>query len=290
MKCFINLCLILVLFFGKIEAMVCAGDNNDSWVKLDKIPKRNEIRRNDPFHELNSAMENNYNDLVKVLAKEACRNRFRDFTQEQKAALLFYAVENNLEEVVEDCADSRFDLEAREWYGKTPLLLAVELGYDSIAEYLLTSGADPNALDTRTGFSALMFASWRGNRSLVMTLIRSKANVNALSYLGCSPLSLAMGSNHQEIVEILRHAGANVNLENQNGDTPMSIALYYYHKLAENERERTQWNAMIKTLRKWNEPQEETAIIKPSAWSSVRSFFKSLFRRKNSNPSRKKKA
>lgn len=282
MKYLINLCTIFALFCGECGAMTRGRSNDTCWMKLGNSSGKSEVRKDDLFRDLSSAMENYHNDLVKVLAKEACHNRFRGWSEEEKSALLFYAVENNLEEIVEDCADSRFNLEARGCFGKTPLLLAAERSYNSIAEYLLTSGADPNATDIRTGFSALMFASRMGNESLVRILIRNKANVNALSYLGYSPLSLARGNNHFEIVKILKNAGADVYLENQNGDTPMSMAQYYEWKSIENDLEVTRWNTVIRILEKEeHEPQEETVVIRQSFRSSIRSFFRSLFIRRN---------
>lgn len=280
MKYLINLCAIFALFYGECGAMARGRSNDICWVKWGNCSGKSEIRKDDLFRDLSSAMDNHHNDLVKVLAKEACHNRFRGWSEEEKSALLFYAVENNLEEIIEDCADSRFNLNARGCFGKTPLLLAAERSYNSIAEYLLTSGADPNATDIRTGFSALMFASWRGNESLVRILIRNKTNVNALSYLGCSPLSLAMGNNHREIIKILKRAGADVCLENQNGDTLISMAQYYEWKSIENSREATRWNTIIRILKKEeSELQEETIVIRQSFPSSIRSFFRSFFRK-----------
>ncbi len=276
MKYLINLCSIFALFYGESGAMKRGGSNSTRCIKLSNSSEKSEIRRSDLFRDLSSAMENHYNDLVKVLAKEACHNRFRGWSEEKKSALLFYAVENNLEEIVEDCADSRFNLEARRGFGKTPLLLAAERNYNSVAEYLLTSGADPNATDILTGFSSLMFASKSGNESLVRTLIRNKANVNALSYLGCSPLSLAIGNDHREIVKILKSAGADVYLENQNGDTPISMAQYYGWKSIENGLEATRWNTIIRILEEKPELQEKTVVIRKSFRSSIRSFFRKL--------------
>lgn len=290
MQCFLNLCLIFALCCGGTEAMTW-GVRISPWRKLSKSVKKSEVCQKDLFGDLNSAMIDCNNNLVKFLAKEACRNHFFGWSKNQKARLLFYAVENNLEEVVKDLAkenkskkknnytDGGFDFNVRGWLGETPLLIAIDQGNNAIVECLLENGADPNMVDSPSGLSPLMFASCIGNESLVRMLIRSKANVNALSCLGCSPLSLAMGGNHLEIVRILKNAGADVYLENQNGDTPISMALYYEQKLAENDKEKSKWNTVVRILEKRDETQEE-AVPKQSAWSSVSSFFRSLFNRK----------
>ena len=291
MKCLVNLCLVLALCYGGPETTAW-GVSVSSWMKLNKSAKKTEVCRKDLFHELNSAMSDHNNNLVKFLAKEACQNHFFGWNRNQKASLLFYAVENNLEGIVRDLAkenkskkknsytDGGFDFNVRGCHGETPLLIAIDQGNNAIAECLLENGADPNMVDSPTGLSPLMFASCLGNKSLVRTLIRSQANVNAISCLGCSPLSLAMGGNHLEIVRMLKNAGADIYLVNQNGDTPISMALYYEQKLAENDKEKAKWNAVVSVLEKCDDPQEET-VAGQATRPSIRSFFRSLFRRKS---------
>ena len=292
MKYFTSLCVVSALFCGEAKVMAM-GERVASWIKSGESAKKSEVRKNSLFSDLSSAMDNHYNNLVKVLAEEAFRNHFPGWSKNQKTKLLFYAIENNLEEVVKGFAKENkskkennysgdaFDFNVRGWRGETPLLVAIDQENTAIVECLLKNGADPNIEDASNGFSPLMLACWMGDKSLVKTLIELKANVNALSYLGCSPLSLAMGGNHPEIVKILKKAGADVHLENQNGDTPMSMALYYDQKLAENDREKAKWNAMVRILAEWNDTKEETKIIRQSARLSVWSFFRSFFRRRN---------
>lgn len=275
MKYIINLCSVFVLLCGEVEAMAQGGHTNIQ-IDLDESNGKYEIGQSNLFRELNSAIIDRNNDIVKFFAKKACRNRFRGWNEDQKAILLFYSVMNGLEEVVEDCADSRFNINVRGCFGKTPLIFAIERGYDRVAEYLLESGADPNIVDV-SGFSPLMVASWRGCESLVRTLIGKGANVNAFSYTSYSPLSLAMGNNQWEVVEILRNAGA-ILINQSCGITP-SMALYYNQKSVENDREKTKWNAMIRKLKKLDKQKNETEVNEPPARSSIWSFFRSFFRR-----------
>ena len=142
MKYFMNLCLVSALLGGEVEAMA-RGGHVAIQMNLNEPAEKSEISRSDLFRGLNSAMGYRNNNLVESLAKEACRDRFRGWSEDQKTILLFYAVENGLEEVVEDCSDSRFNLNVRGYLGKTPLICATERGYNKIAEYLLESGADP---------------------------------------------------------------------------------------------------------------------------------------------------
>lgn len=219
MKYFMGICSFLVLFFGEMRATGQERIGKNQWIKVNQPIRKTKIFRNSLFQELDSAMDKHLDDLVRILTNVACKNNFFGWTQKQKAKLLFYAVENNLEEVVRDCldkySDSEFNLDIRDRFGSTPLLIAAELGYNTIVEYLLEHGADPNALDIRSGFSSLMFASLTGNKKLIKVLIKHKANVNALSHWGCSPLSLAMGNNYRNVVKTLLNAGADADLLNQ---------------------------------------------------------------------------
>lgn len=292
MKYFVGLCSVFAMFYSEINAM--ARQEIDPWEIVNESIRMVSVHRNDITWQLNSAMDNHLDDIVKILTKVASQNHFFGWSKNQKANLLFYAVENGLEEVVKDCAKEHksendiedyiyggFDLDVRDKYGKTPLLVATDQGYNSIAESLLKYGADPDVVDLPTGFSPLMLASWIGNKSLVNTLIKYQAKVDTLSHWGCSPLSLAMGSNHKSIVKILLNAGADIDLVNQNGDTPRSIALYYRHKLADSIKEKARWNTMIKVLEKWSKRKQEVTVTTPIIKSSFHSFFRSIFKRKN---------
>ncbi|MCR4555902.1 MAG: ankyrin repeat domain-containing protein [Alphaproteobacteria bacterium] len=223
MKYVINLCSIFVLLCGEVEAMAQGGHTNIQ-IDLDESNGKYEIGQSNLFRELNSAIIDRNNDIVKFFAKKACRNRFRGWNEDQKAILLFYAVMNGLEEVVEDCADSRFNINVRGCFGKTPLIFAIERGYDRVAEYLLESGADLNIVDV-SGFSPLMVASWRGCESLVRTLIGKGANVNASSHMGYSSLLLATERGYDRVAEYLLESGADPNvMDIYTGFTPLMFA------------------------------------------------------------------
>ena len=302
MRIFVGLCSISALFFEKIDAMV----QNNMLPTETIVIKKIEIRKGDFFQELNRSMENNDNATVKLLVKIARNSRFRGWNKEFKARLLFYAVENEWEEIVEDCADNRFDLNIKNKQGETPLLIATSKGNITMVDYLLKAGANPNISDYRTKLSPLMIASREGNEDLVMLLIRYNAEVNAISRLGCSPLSLAVGKNYHNIVQILMNAGANVHLVNQNGHTPLSMALYCHHVLDKKPQEKAKSDITVRMLNGHTplsmalychhvldkKPQEEAKSditvwmprkVKPLSWisflSSIRSHVLSIFRR-----------
>lgn len=67
----------------------------------------------------------------------------------------------------------------------------------------------------------MIWASYQGFTSIVKYLLSVGANVDAIDEHGISSLGWAAGRNHFEIVEALLEAGASVNLCDKNNTTPL---------------------------------------------------------------------
>ena len=72
---------------------------------------------------------------------------------------------------------------------------------------LLGRGADVDARD-RYGQTALMLAAHAGHREVVETLIAHRANLDITAKFGLSALMLAIVSGHEEVARLLARAGA----------------------------------------------------------------------------------
>ena len=264
MRIFIELYSIFALFCMRIDAMVLPTEINTS-SRTDCIV---EISGDDLFSQLDSAIKNEDKEMVSYLSQKASNIRFKGFSADQKAKLLFFAVEKDLEDVVEYCADNRFDLNTLNEDKKTPLIIATEHRNYRIVEYLLISRANPNTMDLYTEYSPLMIAAGIGDVRLVQMLLCKGANVNAVSYLGCTPLSLAIEYNHPHIMQKLIYAGANI---------PSSMDMYYSYNRTKNPHLKSNIDVAIEILKEKVEPKT-VEKIKPtqtqsSIWSSFRSFF-----------------
>jgi len=66
-----------------------------------------------------------------------------------------------------------------------------------------------------------MWASYQGHTEIVDYLLTSGANVNALDEHGISSLSWASGRNHFDIVTLLLVAAASPNICDKNNTTPL---------------------------------------------------------------------
>ncbi len=78
-------------------------------------------------------------------------------------------------------------------------------------ETLLQAGADVDARD-RYGQTALMLAAHHGHLVAVEALLRRGANLNVTAKFGLSALMLAIIAGHEEIARTLVRAGADLEL------------------------------------------------------------------------------
>ena len=102
-----------------------------------------------------------------------------------------------------------FDLEARDEDRRTALFWAAERGHESVAEWLLSRGADANTRGTRS--TVLHTASENGHGKVVQILLDHGADVNARGTFGTA-LHSASIYGHEKVVQIFRAARAKVKV------------------------------------------------------------------------------
>jgi ankyrin repeat protein len=117
-------------------------------------------------------------------------------------------------------------------YGESPLSLACANGNPLIVGKLLKAGADPN-VSRWNGESPLMIAARFGNPEVLRLLIEHGAAVDAVeSRKGQDALIWAAAEGHADAVEVLLKAGAKPNTISKGGFSPLIFTASYADYLA----------------------------------------------------------
>jgi ankyrin repeat protein len=90
-------------------------------------------------------------------------------------------------------------VDARNFCGQTPLMLAVKRGYVHIAEVLLAAGASVSAVRSESGSTALHYAATCNDADTLKLLLEKGADVTAEDADGDLPLHVACRHNNAEV-------------------------------------------------------------------------------------------
>jgi ankyrin repeat protein len=167
----------------------------------------------------------------------------------------------------------KFDPNARDTTGVTPLSWAVQNGYkDAVEQLLSTDRVDPDAKDT-TGVTPLMWAVCKGCEDSVELLLSTgkvDLNANAKGDDTTTPLMFAVYLGHEGIVKLLLSTGKvdlNANAKGDDRTTPLMFAVYLGHEgivkllLSTNEAHPHVENDGILTLLKLAKEKGHKAIV-----------------------------
>jgi hypothetical protein len=104
----------------------------------------------------------------------------------------------------------------------TALHQAVEHGHQDIITLLLAAGADIDA-QTWNGRTALMYASYSGDRTATDMLLKAKANTELCGRDNLGALGIAAVCGNDTIIKLLLDAGAHTNLDTDIPTVPESL-------------------------------------------------------------------
>ena len=136
--------------------------------------------------------------------------------------LLFDAVQKRDKNAVNKLLDKEADLNAKNEFDDTPLIVAVSNQYKQIVQILLERGADPN-ITNDYGYTALIVAVEKGNHEMVQILLEKGADPNITNDYGYTALIVAVEKGNHEMVQMLLEKGADPN--NTNGKNPLTFAI-----------------------------------------------------------------
>ena len=125
----------------------------------------------------------------------------------------------------------RIDVHAKNKYGVTALIEASYRGQKEEIEWLIVEGADLNARDNQ-GDTALMSAAIKGHSEIVALLLANGADVHAKDNAGNTALidaSKYARESTSEVLALLVEHGAEVNAKNKYGETALMNAARWGH-------------------------------------------------------------
>lgn len=135
---------------------------------------------------------------------------------------LHAAASGNQIETIRYLISSGAEIEARDFLGRTPLLIAVEKSFPGSAAVLWANGAELNCRDSFQQTPLLVVVR---NQHLFLTkkLLEEGAHPNVYDVRTNSPLHLAAAMNHPTIVKTLLAYGADPSPVDSRGRTPLHL-------------------------------------------------------------------
>jgi len=148
--------------------------------------------------------------------------------EHRRLALLFAIYQNNQEDV-RTLLDALTDPNSRNKQGRTPLMLAAELGRPEIAALLLEYGADVHAREVEPNeWTALHVAADRSQTASARVLLEHGAEVDARDAEQRTPLIqatfAATWTGSTSTIRLLLEYGADVHAEDKEGSSALSQA------------------------------------------------------------------
>ena len=116
------------------------------------------------------------------------------------------------------------DVNAKDDKGSTALIEASYRGDRETVSALVEIGADMNAKDNY-GNTALIIASHEGYTDTVSILLKNGADVNEITKDGSTALMRASGEGHSETVSVLLKNGADLHAKDNNENTCLACAV-----------------------------------------------------------------
>ncbi|XP_035269070.1 CARD- and ANK-containing Inflammasome Adaptor Protein [Anguilla anguilla] len=153
----------------------------------------------------------------------------KGLTPDNVKAMLFKAVQRNMEGIVAALIENGADANAHNELHYTPLLLAAELGNVETVRVLVAKNASLVAKLPNCN-SALHLAIQSGSLEMTKLLLDKGLDANMAGLNEQTPLHLAALYNKPVLVGTLLHAGAQVNAVTKEGLTPLHVASQHSHE------------------------------------------------------------
>ena len=128
-----------------------------------------------------------------------------------------YYLEKDKEEIYKLFVHAGMTVNTKTSEGVPMLSVAARNDHPDQIEWLLSLGADINAISGDRGYSAVMDAVWRKNFQITEYLIKRGADLGIVSTDGQPILVLAVGNGNEKIVRLLLENGADPDIKDSMG-------------------------------------------------------------------------
>ncbi|MCR4713349.1 MAG: ankyrin repeat domain-containing protein [Treponemataceae bacterium] len=178
----------------------------------------------DSVKKLVAKLEKNYPVYLTEEAKKTAHKKLFDegipFTPD---SFSFHIAKEN-EKICNLFVEAGMDVNSRDAAGTPMICIAARSGRKAMIEWLLSKGADINAVSKDRGYSAVMDAVWKSSQEIVKFLIDKGANLNFISNDGQSALIVATGASNPRICELLVKNGADPTYKDRMGMSSLDYA------------------------------------------------------------------
>jgi ankyrin repeat protein len=122
------------------------------------------------------------------------------------------------------------DVNAKDRVGSAPLHVAALSGNVGIATFLLSHGADVNALQIETGSTPLDYAVLKGASAIVKLLLDAGARLDIRDHSGKTVLQVAAIKGNPQVLEVLLSAHPDVDAPDTKDQTALDEAVLHGRK------------------------------------------------------------
>ncbi|XP_077567407.1 ankyrin repeat, SAM and basic leucine zipper domain-containing protein 1 [Stigmatopora nigra] len=187
-------------------------------------------------YESDSSTEDWYTELPPEKKIVHFQNPEKEEEEEVDNVLLMKnAISEGNVRAIERLLDKGMDVETNLGFDWTPLMFALILADDKVAQVLLERGANANfSKDNKTMLMVACTALAQENQiaRCVALLLSRNADPNATDRFQVTCLMLAARDNHCKVLNLLASNGAHLNMQQANGYTALSMAVHHGRKEA----------------------------------------------------------
>jgi hypothetical protein len=140
---------------------------------------------------------------------------------------ILFAANNNKSEIAEYLISKGADVDAvflADYYGNTPISFAIKNNNLDLVKILLNNGADIQHR-TKLGENYLHFAAAQNMVDIAEYLINNGIDINSVKNGGLTPLHLAVITGSVDAVKLLIEKEANLDIRSNDNGTPLHYAL-----------------------------------------------------------------